>query len=58
METRTTVLVIRDGWGENHNPEHDSFNAVKLAQTPVADRLTAGWPRTEIMACGPDVGLP
>ena len=58
METRTTVLVIRDGWGENHNPEHDSFNAVKLAETPVADRLSADWPRTEIMACGPDVGLP
>jgi 2,3-bisphosphoglycerate-independent phosphoglycerate mutase len=51
-------LIIRDGWGENHNPEHDAFNAVKLARTPVADRLTAEWPRTELMACGLDVGLP
>ncbi len=58
METRPVVLIIRDGWGENHNPEHDSFNAVKLANTPVADKLTAEWPRTELMACGLDVGLP
>jgi len=58
MDTRTVVLIIRDGWGENHNPEHDRFNAVKLAKTPVADRLTAEWPRTELQACGLDVGLP
>ena len=55
---RPVILIIRDGWGENHNPEHDSFNAVKLAKTPVADKLTAEWPRTELMACGPAVGLP
>lgn len=55
---KPVVLIIRDGWGENHNPEHDQFNAVKLAKTPVADKLTAEWPRTEIMACGRDVGLP
>ncbi|NDV61765.1 2,3-bisphosphoglycerate-independent phosphoglycerate mutase [Puniceicoccales bacterium CK1056] len=58
METRPVVLIIRDGWGENHNPAHDAFNAVKLAETPVADKLTAEWPRTELMACGLDVGLP
>ena len=58
MDARTVVLIIRDGWGENHNPEHDDFNAVKLAQTPVADKLTADWPRTELQACGLDVGLP
>ena len=58
MEIRPVVLIIRDGWGENHNPQHDSFNAVKLANTPVADKLTAEWPRTELMACGLDVGLP
>lgn len=58
MNTRPVILIIRDGWGENHNPEHDAFNAVKLAKTPVADKLTANWPRTELMACGPDVGLP
>ncbi len=58
MTIRPVVLIIRDGWGENHNPAHDAFNAVKLARTPVADRLTAAWPRTELRACGLDVGLP
>ncbi|NCG08620.1 MAG: 2,3-bisphosphoglycerate-independent phosphoglycerate mutase [Verrucomicrobia bacterium] len=52
------VLIIRDGWGENHDASQDAHNAVKLAQTPVADRLTAEWPRTEIKACGLAVGLP
>lgn len=60
METncKPVVLIIRDGWGENHNASHDGFNAVKLAKTPCADALTANWPRTEITAHGPDVGLP
>ncbi|HSH08773.1 MAG TPA: 2,3-bisphosphoglycerate-independent phosphoglycerate mutase, partial [Oceanipulchritudo sp.] len=58
METRPVILIIRDGWGENHNPGLDAYNAVKLAKTPVADKLTANWPRTELMACGLDVGLP
>ncbi|GAB4549849.1 MAG: 2,3-bisphosphoglycerate-independent phosphoglycerate mutase [Phycisphaerales bacterium] len=52
------VLVIRDGWGENPNPDHDAFNAVKLAQTPVADMLDREWPRTLIRTDGFDVGLP
>ena len=52
------LLIIRDGWGSNHNPAHDSYNAVKLAETPVADRLSADCPRTELIAHGPDVGLP
>ena len=58
MTYQPVVLIIRDGWGENHNPEHDAFDAVKLAKTPCADRLTREWPRTELMACGLDVGLP
>lgn len=58
MARRPVVLIIRDGWGSNHNSAHDAFNAIKLAPTPVADALTDGWPRTEIMACGLDVGLP
>ena len=53
-----TLLVIRDGWGENHHHHDDKFNAVKLANVPVSRRLSAQWPRTEIMACGLDVGLP
>lgn len=58
MERKPVVLIIRDGWGENHNEEHDTFNAVKIARTPVADRIGSEYPRTEIMACGRDVGLP
>ncbi len=52
------VLVIRDGWGENPNPGHDAFNAIKLADTPVDDALRADWPRTLIHTSGEDVGLP
>ena len=56
--TKPVLLIIRDGWGENHNPAHDKFNAIKLANLPVAHRLSAEWPRTEILAHGLDVGLP
>lgn len=58
MSRKPVVLVIRDGWGENHDASLDPYNAVKQAHTPCADMLTAEWPRTELMACGPDVGLP
>ena len=58
MKYQPTVLIIRDGWGANHQSAHDSFNAVKLAQTPVADHIAATYPRTEIEACGLSVGLP
>ena len=52
------VLVIRDGWGRNPHPEQDAFNAVKLADTPVSDRLEAEWPTTLVRTSGEDVGLP
>lgn len=52
------VLIIRDGWGENPNPEHDAFNATKIASTPVDDALRANWPNTLIHTSGEDVGLP
>lgn len=58
-QTQTpVVLIIRDGWGENHDAAYDAYNAVKLAKTPIADRLSAEYPRTEIAACGLAVGLP
>ncbi|MHC4990386.1 MAG: 2,3-bisphosphoglycerate-independent phosphoglycerate mutase [Planctomycetota bacterium] len=57
-EQHPVVLIIRDGWGRNPHTEHDSFNAVKLASTPVADRLMHDWPSTLIRTCGEDVGLP
>lgn len=60
MRTRTSpvVLIIRDGWGRNPHPDHDAFNAVKLASTPVADALEREWPTTLIATSGEDVGLP
>ena len=51
------VLLIRDGWGENPNPGHDAFNAVKLAKTPVDDALRRDWPWTLITTSGRGVGL-
>ena len=51
------VLIIRDGWGQNPNPEHDAFNAIKLASTPVADRLMTECPNTLVATSGEDVGL-
>jgi 2,3-bisphosphoglycerate-independent phosphoglycerate mutase len=62
MTTRPLVLIIRDGWGMNPNPEHDAFNAVKVASgrglTPVADGLMKNWPWTLIKTSGEDVGIP
>jgi 2,3-bisphosphoglycerate-independent phosphoglycerate mutase len=52
------VLVIRDGWGRNPHPEHDAFNAVKIARTPCADGLEREWPTTLVRTSGEDVGLP
>lgn len=52
------LLVIRDGWGSNHNPQHDPFNALKIARIPCDDALRAKFPVTELAACGLDVGLP
>jgi len=51
------VLIVRDGWGRNPNPWHDSFNAVKRAATPVCDALLRDYPWTLIKTSGEDVGL-
>jgi len=56
------VMIVRDGWGTNPNPEHDAFNAVRIASqrglTPIADRLMRDYPWTLIKTSGEDVGLP
>lgn len=52
------VLVIRDGWGLNPHAEQDAYNAIRIARTPVSDRLEAEWPGTLVRTSGPDVGLP
>lgn len=55
---KPVVLIVRDGWGRNPHPEHDRFNAVKLARTPHCDDLLAQYPSTLIHTSGEDVGLP
>lgn len=55
---RPVVLVIRDGWGENHDSSLDKYNAIKQAHIPFSRSLSLNWPRTEIEACGLSVGLP
>ena len=55
---KPVLLVIRDGWGSNHETKHDDYNAIKLARKPVDDRLRASYPIIELAAAGLDVGLP
>jgi 2,3-bisphosphoglycerate-independent phosphoglycerate mutase len=52
------VLIVRDGWGRNPHPEHDKFNAIKLAKTPASDMLLRSYPWTLIHTSGEAVGLP
>jgi len=56
--SRPVVLIVRDGWGRNPHPEHDQFNAIKLADTPRCDALLRDYPWTLIRTSGEDVGLP
>ena len=44
-----------DGWGHREDKRH---NAVRLASTPVTDRLDATGPKSLLLASGPAVGLP
>ncbi len=55
---RPVVLIVRDGWGRNPNPEHNEFNALHLASTPRCDALLRDFPWTLIKTSGEDVGLP
>lgn len=55
---KPVVLIVRDGWGRNPNPEHDAFNAVKLANTPRSDALLREYPWTLIHTSSENVGLP
>lgn len=49
------VLIVRDGWGINPNPEG---NAVMAANTPNIDRYKNEYLWSEIKTSGEDVGLP
>ncbi|MFA5553168.1 MAG: 2,3-bisphosphoglycerate-independent phosphoglycerate mutase [Phycisphaerae bacterium] len=58
LKARPAMLIIRDGWGYNPNPQEDKFNAIKQANTPVDDMLMSEYPNTIIHTSGLDVGLP
>lgn len=58
LTRRPLLLIVRDGWGHNPYPEWDHANAVKLAKTPVDNRLRATYPWVQIRTSGEDVGLP
>jgi 2,3-bisphosphoglycerate-independent phosphoglycerate mutase len=58
LKNKPCVLIIRDGWGYNPNPDEDEYNAVKCANTPVDDMLMAEYPNCLIHTSGEDVGLP
>ncbi len=49
------ALVILDGWGL---APPGPGNAISLADTPNFDRLWSRYPKTQLSAQGPDVGLP
>ncbi len=55
--TAPHLLIIRDGWGTNPHADHADFDAVRLAKTPVADRLMGEWPWTLVRTSGEAVGL-
>lgn len=58
LQKRPIVLIIRDGWGSNPNPEYQKSNAIHLAKTPVDDWLQENYPNVLIHTSGEDVGLP
>ncbi len=49
------LLLILDGWGFR---KEKRGNAIKLARTPVLNRLWKQYPHTLLQAAGPAVGLP
>ncbi len=53
--TRKPLLIIMDGWGWR---EDSDGNAVRLAKTPVFDRLWNMYPHTLVNGSGQHVGLP
>ena len=58
LNKRPFLLIIRDGWGHNPNPDEDKYNAVKSANTPTDDMLMTKYPNCLIHTSGEDVGLP
>jgi len=57
LKRRPFMLIIRDGWGHNPNPDAE-YNAVKIARTPVDDTLMSEYPNCIVHTSGREVGLP
>jgi len=55
---RPFVLIIRDGWGYNSDPEIQQYDATRLADTPVDERLRREYAHCLIATSGEAVGLP
>ena len=55
---RPCVLIIRDGWGHNPDPNEDPYNAIRRAHVPTDDMLMAQYPHCLIHTYGEYVGLP
>ena len=49
------VLIIMDGWGLT---DKKNGNAIKLAKTPIMDRISKTYPTSKLKAAGESVGLP
>ena len=58
VKHRPGIVIVRDGWGHNPDPQWDHANAVKLADPPIDRMLRTEWPSTLIATSGLDVGLP
>ena len=52
---KSVILIIRDGWGLNPNPD---YNAIINAHTPNNDSFLKKYPNTILEASGKYVGLP
>lgn len=55
---RPFVMIIRDGWGYNPDPQEQKTNTIIQSNTPVDDMLMADYPNCLIETSGEDVGLP
>jgi len=54
---KPVVLIIRDGWGINPNP-NDKGDMIRLSKTPVHDMLRQTYPYSVLHTSGEAVGLP
>ena len=58
LKKRPCVLIIRDGWGYNPDPNEDQYNSIKRAHVPTDTMLMAEYPHCLVHTYGEWVGLP